>query len=133
MPVRVYWEDTDASGLVYHASYIRFMERGRTEMLRALDLSQRALFGGEAGAPIYFVVRAMNVEFHKPAVLDDELVIETRAVELGGASLTLDQRVMRDAELLIGATVKVVCVENGRARRIPPEIRRKFERLLGAA
>lgn len=131
LPVRVYWEDTDASGLVYHASYIRFMERGRTELLRHLGLSQRALFEGESGDPIYFVVRRMEVDFIKPAVLDDVLVIETRARELGGASLTLDQRALRNGELLCGAMVKVVCVENGRARRMPAEIRAKFAGVMG--
>lgn len=133
LPVRVYWEDTDASGLVYHASYIRFMERGRTELLRELGLSQRALFEGQGhggGRAIYFVVRRMEVDFVKPAVLDDALVVETRAQALGGASLSLDQRVMRGGELLCGAMVKVVCVENGRARRMPPEMRAKFETAL---
>jgi acyl-CoA thioester hydrolase len=128
LPARVYWEDTDASGLVYHASYIRFMERGRTELLRSLGLEQKQLLDG--ATPIYFVVRAMQLDFRKPAVLDDTLSVETRPVELGGASLTLDQRVLRGDETLVTAVVKVVCVENGRARRMPHEVREKFERLL---
>lgn len=132
LPVRVYWEDTDASGLVYHASYIRFMERGRTELLRSLGMSQRAMFEGADGAAIYFVVRRMEVDFIKPALLDDELVVETRAQALGGASLTLDQRVIRAGELLCGAIMKVVCVENGRARRMPADVRAKFERVMAA-
>ncbi len=131
LPARVYWEDTDASGLVYHASYIRFMERGRTELLRSLGLEQRQLLDG--ATPIYFVVRAMQLDFRKPAVLDDMLSVETRPVELGGASLTLDQRVMRGDEALATAMVKVVCVEDGRARRMPPEVRAKFENALDAS
>ncbi|MGJ0503809.1 MAG: tol-pal system-associated acyl-CoA thioesterase [Methylocystis sp.] len=130
LSIRVYYEDTDFSGLVYHASYLRFMERARTEMLRSLGLDQKALLEGAAGAPIFFVVRSMDVDFQKPATMDDQLTIETEALELGGASLTLDQRVLRDAELLVRAKVRVVCVEGGRARRLPPEVRAKFERLL---
>jgi acyl-CoA thioester hydrolase len=128
--VRVYWEDTDASGLVYHTSYIRFMERGRTELLRTLGLDQRPLLEGAAGAPTFFVVRAMDLGFVKPAVMDDLLTIETRVLELGGASLALDQRVLRGAETLVTANVKVVCVEGGRAKRLPPDVREKFERAL---
>lgn len=130
LSVRVYYEDTDFSGLVYHASYLRFMERARTEMLRSLGLDQKALLEGAAGAPIFFVVRSMDVDFQKPATMDDQLTVETEALELGGASLTLEQRVLRNAELLVCAKVRVVCVEGGRARRLPPEVRAKFERLL---
>lgn len=132
LPVRVYWEDTDASGLVYHTSYIRFMERGRTELLRSLGLDQRPLLEGAAGAPVFFVVRGMEVDFRKPALMDDLLHVETRPLELGGASLTLDQRVLRGDEALVLATVKVVCVENGRARRLPADVRAKFESAMGA-
>jgi acyl-CoA thioester hydrolase len=130
LPARVYWEDTDASGLVYHASYIRFMERGRTELLRSLGIEQSQLLDPALGIPIYFVVRAMQLDFRKPAALDDMLSVETRPVELGGASLTLDQRVLRGEETLVTAIVKVVCVEAGRARRLPQDVREKFEKLL---
>ncbi|PPD43723.1 MAG: tol-pal system-associated acyl-CoA thioesterase [Methylocystis sp.] len=133
LPVRVYWEDTDASGLVYHTSYIRFMERGRTELLRTLGLDQRPLLEGAAGgAPIFFVVRAMTLDFRKPAVMDDLVDVETRVVGIGGASIDLDQRVTRGGETLVGASVKVVCVEEGRARRLPPDVREKFAHALGA-
>jgi acyl-CoA thioester hydrolase len=133
LPVRVYYEDTDFSGLVYHASYLRFMERARTEMLRDLGLHQRALLEGASGAPIFFVVRAMEVDFQRPATMDDLLTVETSALALGGASLTLDQRVLRGEEPLVRATVKVVCVEAGRARRIPADVRAKFESLSASA
>lgn len=128
MPVRVYWEDTDVSGLVYHTSYVRFMERGRTELLRSIGLDQRPLLEGSVGAPTFFVVRAMQLDFMRPAVMDDLLSVETRVMELGGASLTLDQRVLRGEEKLVTATVKVVCVEAGRAKRLPPDVREKFLR-----
>ncbi|WP_018407854.1 tol-pal system-associated acyl-CoA thioesterase [Methylocystis rosea] len=130
LSIRVYYEDTDFSGLVYHASYLRFMERARTEMLRSLGLDQKALLEGAAGAPIFFVVRSMDVDFQKPATMDDLLTVETDTLELGGASLTLEQRVLRQAELLVRAKVRIVCVEAGRARRLPPEVRAKFECLL---
>jgi acyl-CoA thioester hydrolase len=130
LSIRVYYEDTDFSGLVYHASYLRFMERARTEMLRALGLDQRALLEGAAGAPIFFVVRSMDIDFRRPATMDDLLTVETVVLKLGGASLSLEQRVLRQAELLVSANVTVVCVEAGRARRFPPEVRAKFERLL---
>lgn len=131
LPVRIYWEDTDASGLVYHTSYVRFMERGRTELLRSIGLDQRPLLEGAVGKPVYFVVRTMDLDFRRPAVMDDLLSVETRLTELGGASLTLHQQVRRDDETLVSAVVKVVCVEEGRARRIPADVRAKFEASLG--
>jgi acyl-CoA thioester hydrolase len=133
LTVRVYWEDTDASGLVYHTSYVRFMERGRTELLRTLGLDQRPLLEGAAGAPTFFVVRAMQLDFVRPALMDDLLSVETRVLELGGASLSLHQRVARGEETLVTATVKVVCVEGGRAKRLPPDVREKFLRAHSAS
>jgi acyl-CoA thioester hydrolase len=127
LPVRVYWEDTDASGLIYHAAYICFMERGRTEMLRALGLLQSELLDGAAGQPLYFVVRKMEVDFRKPGALDDLLTVETAVSAVGGASIDLDQRVRRDAETLVSAKVRVVCVADGRACRLPAPIRARFD------
>ena len=126
LPVRVYWEDTDASGLVYHATYIRFMERGRTELLRTLGLVQRDLLESPTAPPIFFVVRKMDVEFERPGRMDDLLTVETAVTAIGGASVDLDQRVLRDGELLAKARVRVVCVEGGRARRLPAQARESF-------
>ncbi len=94
-PVRVYYEDTDFSGVVYHASYLRFMERGRTNYLRLLGADQRALFEAVAKeAPGFaFVVRSMQIDFRKPARMDDVLEIVTAPVEVKGASIVLHQRV----------------------------------------
>ena len=130
LPVRVYYEDTDASGLVYHASHIRFMERGRTELLRTLGLVQRELLESPTAAPIFFVVRKMDVDFERPGRMDDLLTVETTVTAIGGASVDLDQRVLRDGELLVKATVKVVCVEDGRARRLPAQARESFLQAL---
>src|SRR5262245_26425307 len=121
MSVRVYYEDTDYSGVVYHASYLRFMERGRTNYLRLLGADQRALFEEtEKEAPGFaFVVRSMQIEFLKAARMDDVLEVTTATHEVRGASITLDQRVLRGEEVLIEARVQVAFVSGGRARRFP--------------
>ncbi|MBY0610714.1 MAG: tol-pal system-associated acyl-CoA thioesterase [Beijerinckiaceae bacterium] len=120
-PIRVYYEDTDFSGVVYHASYLRFMERARTEFLRELGVDQRRLF--MASPPVGFAVRHMEIDFLKAALMDDELIIETASVNVGGATLDLEQSVMRGAETLVSAKVRIACVSNGRACRLPDEIR----------
>ena len=125
MSVRVYYEDTDFSGMVYHASYLRFMERGRTNYLRLLGADQRALFEEtEQEAPGFaFVVRSMQIEFRKAARMNDVLEVITMPHEVRGASITLDQRVMRGEDVLIEARVQVAFVSGGRARRIPEALR----------
>ena len=121
--VRVYYEDTDFSGSVYHASYLRFMERGRTEMLRARGIDQGRIFAGDAGAVFGFVVRSMKIDYLRPARMDDLLTIETSAREVGAASIEMHQRVLRGDEVLVTADVRVACVMNGRAARIPADVR----------
>lgn len=124
-PVRVYYEDTDFTGIVYHASYLRFMERGRTNYLRLLGADQRALFEeGERQAPGFsFVVRSMAIDFRKPARMDDMLEIITAAKEVKGASVVLHQQVTRHGEILVDAEVQVAFVCGGRARPIPKPLR----------
>lgn len=123
--VRVYYEDTDFTGIVYHANYLRFMERGRTNYLRLIGADHRVLFEEtEREAPGFaFVVRAMNLDFRKPARMDDVLSIVTEPIEVKGASVTLRQRVMRDDDLLVEADVKVAFVSGGKAQRIPKALR----------
>jgi acyl-CoA thioester hydrolase len=125
MRVRVYYEDTDFTGIVYHATYLRFMERGRTNHLRLLGADHRALFEeAERDVPGFaFVVRSMQVEFLKPARMDDVLEIETVPEEVKGASITLHQRIRRGEELLIEAHVRVAFVCAGRATSIPKPLR----------
>jgi acyl-CoA thioester hydrolase len=125
MQIRVYYEDTDFSGAVYHASYLRFMERGRTNYLRLLGADQRALFEETAReAPGFaFVVRAMQIEFLKPARMDDVLEVVTATENVRGASIMVHQRIMREAEVMIDAHVKVAFVSGGRARPIPKPLR----------
>jgi acyl-CoA thioester hydrolase len=125
MRIRVYYEDTDFTGLVYHANYLRFMERGRSNYLRLLGADQRALFDeAESEAPGFaFVVRSMQIEFLKPAHMDEVLDIVTRPLEVRGASITLHQEVRRGDTLLLDAKVKVAFVSGGQARPIPKALR----------
>jgi acyl-CoA thioester hydrolase len=125
MQVRVYYEDTDFSGIVYHANYLRFMERGRSNYLRLLGADQRALFAeAESEAPGFaFVVRAMTLEFLKPARMDDLLDIVTKPLEVKGASITLLQEVRRGEAVLLEAKVKVAFISGGQPRPIPKALR----------
>jgi len=125
LTVRVYYEDTDFTGIVYHANYLRYMERGRTNYLRLIGADHRALFEAtEREAPGFaFVVRSMNIEFLKPARMDDVLDIITEPEEVKGASTTVRQRVMRGDELLVEAHVRVAFISGGRARPIPQPLR----------
>ncbi|MCW6508234.1 tol-pal system-associated acyl-CoA thioesterase [Lichenifustis flavocetrariae] len=125
LPVRIYYEDTDFSGVVYHANYLRFMERGRTEFLRTLGVDQAQLTD-ESGQPLAFVVRQMTVDFLRPARMDDQVIVETLLGAQAGASLVLDQRILRADEILITAAVKVALVGGGRARRFPPALAAKI-------
>jgi len=124
--LRVYYEDTDLAGIVYHANYLKFIERARSEMVRAAGISQSAM---KAAGGIVFAVRRMQVEFLAPAKFEDELAVETRVVALSGARLDLDQDVRRGDLVLFQARVQVVCLDGkGRATRIPADIRQKLSR-----
>ena len=125
MAVRVYYEDTDFTGIVYHANYLRFMERGRTNYLRLIGANHRALFEEtEKEAPGFaFVVRAMTIDFLKPARMDDLLDIVTAPEEVKGASITLKQQCRRGEEVLCEASVRVAFISQGRARPIPKPLR----------
>ena len=114
-PVRVYWEDTDAGGVVYHAQYLAFMERARSEWMRALGFGQEAL----REANLCFVVRSMAIDFRMPARLDDGLSVSVRLAQCRGASLVIAQEVRRGGELLVGAEVRVAAVSADRFRPVP--------------
>lgn len=119
LTVRVYYEDTDFSGFVYHASYLRFLERGRTEFLRALGIAHRGGVAGGGPDGFHFVVRAMTIEFLKPALMDDELCVETHPSATRGASIDMMQKIRRGGEVLLTAKVRIAIVAGGKARRIP--------------
>ncbi len=125
LPIRVYYEDTDFSGIVYHANYLRFMERGRTDYLRLLGTDQRALFEQtENEAPGFsFVVRSMHIDFFKAARFSDVLEIITSPQEVKGASVLLKQQVTREGGVLVEAAVRVAFVSGGRAKPIPKPLR----------
>jgi acyl-CoA thioester hydrolase len=130
-PLRVYYEDTDLAGVVYHASYLRFMERGRSEFLRAAGAPHQAML--ENAPPLYWAVRRMTIDFAKPAKVDEALNVCTRALELAGARLRLDQAVCRAAEILVKAEVEVCVVTgDGRPRRVPEGVRKKLQVFLSS-
>jgi acyl-CoA thioester hydrolase len=124
-PVRVYYEDTDTAGVVYYAGYLRFLERGRTEWLRALGVEQFRL-AQEAG--IVFAVRSLNIEYLKPARLDDVLAVLTELTLAGRAQVTLKQRIERDGETLVEATVRIACLNTKTMKpaALPAALRNKM-------
>jgi acyl-CoA thioester hydrolase len=127
--VRVYFEDTDAGGVVYHASYLRFMERARSDMLRLAGIDQRGAMDAGTGV---FVVAEINIRYRRPGKLDDALRIDSRIVGMQATSGLIQQRVMRGEELVAEADVTVVFVNgDGRPKRQPAEWIAAFARLQG--
>ncbi|UJW74563.1 tol-pal system-associated acyl-CoA thioesterase [Rhizobium sp. SL42] len=123
---RVYYEDTDFSGLVYHARYLHFLERGRTDYLRCLGVEQSALIGMDEEG-LVFVVHRMEIDFKAPARMDDVLLIATKTIKAGGAKMVLEQEIRRGEQLLIAAKVVIAVVNrNGRPRRLPEDLARQF-------
>jgi len=127
LSIRIYYEDTDFSGVVYHASYLRFLERGRTEILRDCGIDQAAFFGDGGAGALSFAVRHMTIDWLKPARMDDMIIVETRIGAIKGASLTLDQRIVRGDEVLMTAEVLVALVADGKPVRMPPSLRAKLQ------
>jgi acyl-CoA thioester hydrolase len=126
-PVRVYWEDTDAGGVVYYANYLKFLERARSEWLRSLGVGQNEL---AAGHGVLFVVRRVEADYLRPARFDDHLRVTCRLLEAGRASLEIAQSVERDGTTLLNARVRAACVATGtfRPARIPAHILDRFTR-----
>ena len=129
LPVRVYFEDTDAGGIVYHASYVRYCERGRTDFLRLMGSEARAMFdGSDSREPAIFVVRRMNMDFIRPGFMDDLLMVETRVKDIGGASVTLLQSVLREGKRIFEADVTIVLIsKSGKPLRLSDRVRAAFE------
>jgi tol-pal system-associated acyl-CoA thioesterase len=128
LPVRVYWADTDAGGVVYHSNYLDYCERARTEWLRQLGFSQQRLAESEG---VLFTVARLAIEYHRPARLDDLLQVRSRIELAGGASVEFNQEIWRDApaaDLLASVNVKVACVDAAsfRPRRLPASLREEF-------
>jgi len=130
LPVRVYYEDTDFSGLVYHASYLRFMERGRSDMIRLMGV-HHSLLAADDGSRLAFVVRRMEIDFLRPARIDDVLEVVTEPASSTAAAITLAQTVNRAGELLLRASVQIVLVdENGRPQRLASALPEKARHLM---
>ena len=127
-PIRVYYEDTDLSGIVYHANYLRWFERARSDLLRLLEIDQRAAVEAGEGA---YAVADLSIRYLRPAKLDDDVTIETRCTELRAASCRMHQRALRGDDLLAEATLRVGFVApDGRPRRQPQDWRNAFQTLL---
>lgn len=131
IPVRVYYEDTDAGGVVYYANYLRFLERARTEWLRHAGYEQQKILDEQQ---LVFVVKRIEADYHAPGRLDDELCVQVAVDKLGNASLVFAQRVLRGATVLLDARVTVVCVDVRRMKPapIPAPMRDKLEEILKA-
>lgn len=127
--VRVYYEDTDLAGIVYHANYLKFMERARTDYLRDHGIDQTVMAAGADGSEsVYFAVRTMDISFAAPAKFDDMLRVETMPVSATGARGVMDQRVMRGDQVLCTARVTVACISaSGRPTRFPAKVRAMFQ------
>ena len=128
-PVRVYWEDTDAGGVVYHAQYLAFMERARSEWIRARGWGQDLL---RARDDLVFVVRSMEIDFRAPARLDDQLQVSVRLLECRGASFSVGQRIERDGSLLVESRVRIAALRASdfRPRPIPDALLTELKSLL---
>ncbi|MCL7463717.1 tol-pal system-associated acyl-CoA thioesterase [Phaeovulum sp. NW3] len=123
-PVRVYYEDTDLAGIVYYANYLKFIERGRSEWIRALGVDQAAM---KRDHGIVFAVRRVEADYLRPARFDDELVVTTALVSASGARIVLEQEVLRAGERLFAATVTLVCLtDSGAPQRLPADVRHKI-------
>jgi acyl-CoA thioester hydrolase len=131
LPIRVYYEDTDAAGVVYYANYLRFCERARTECLREIGFEQQKLLAEQR---IAFVVRSVKADYLSPGLLDDALQVESQLDSLGGASLVFAQRIRRGAELLFEGRFVIACVnlDKKRAAPLPADIRKKLEEFVRA-
>lgn len=126
--VRVYYEDTDLSGIVYHANYLRWFERARSDLLRRLRIDQRTAIEAGEGA---YAVSELALNYLRPARLDDDVLIETRCTQMGAASCRMAQRAMRGAETLVEATLRVGFVApDGRPRRQPASWRAAFAQFM---
>jgi len=129
LPVRVYYEDTDFTGIVYHGAYVRFFERARTDFLRLIGIHHSELAEGTHGAALAFAVRTMTIDFQKPARIDDVLAVHTSLSDYRGARIKLDQLIYREEELLVSAAVTVAVIgSEGRPTRLPHILAEKLLR-----
>ena len=130
LPVRIYWEDTDGSGIVYHARFLHFAERARTEVLRRLGIQQQDMLQDTG---ISFVLRRLTADYRAPARLDDLLEVRTRATRLSAVTLEMEQEIWRDRQCLTVIAVQLVCINRaGRPVRLPAAVKSAIDRAIGA-
>lgn len=129
LPIRVYYEDTDLSGLVYHANYLRYMERGRSEFFRAVGITRLAQL--DDPEPTAWTLRRVTLEYHRPARIDDLIEVHTRCVALSGARMTAAHSIRKGPDLLTEGEVEACVITlSGKPRRIPEQVREKLSPLL---
>jgi acyl-CoA thioester hydrolase len=134
LPIRVYFEDTDCAGVVYHANFLKFCERARSDFIRLLGIDAKGLADPARGEPSVFVVRRVEIDYLKPGRMDDLLEVVTTCAEIGSASLVLRQDVMRDRVLLVRAMVTVVLVSRaGKPQRLGALVRGALQRFVNQA
>lgn len=131
LPIRIYYQDTDVSGIVYHAQYLHFFERARTEFLRCIGISQKTLDRENPGTYAAFAVRDMQLEFLRPAVLDDAITIKTRLAGLKGVSCTIEQEIWRGEVTLVRASLRIVFLSvDLKPKRVPQHMQRLFRAIM---
>jgi acyl-CoA thioester hydrolase len=134
LPIRVYFEDTDCAGVVYHANFLKFCERARSDFIRLLGIEHHGLANPAQGEPAVFVVRRVEIDYLKPGRLDDVLEVVTSCAEIGNASLKLAQDVRRDGTLIARALVSVVLVSrSGKPQRLGALVRDALQRFVNQA
>jgi acyl-CoA thioester hydrolase len=134
LPVRVYFEDTDCGVVVYHANFLKFCERGRSDFIRLLGIDAKGLANPEQGEPSIFVVRHIEIDYFKPGRMDDLLEVVTTCAEIGSASLKLRQDVMREGVKIVSALVTVVLVgSSGKPQRLGALVRQALQRFVNQA
>jgi len=128
LPVRIYFEDTDSSGVVYHSNYLKFMERARTEWLRSIGIDQRHL---KQDNHIMFVVHRIDIQFKLPARFNDDLIVKSELRDIGSSKIEFRQMIYRNDEMLIDASVDIACIDSEKFKpvRIPPTIKQTMESL----
>ncbi len=132
LPVRIYYEDTDFSGVVYHANYLKFAERGRSEFLRAIGVHHYEL--AKLSPALAFAIVKMNIDFLSPARIDDELMVETRFTHARGARLSAEQKIYRDETLLWQAHIDIACIdEQAKPKRLPESVKKALEMHMSGA